>query len=125
MTGPGGDSFNFQAIYTLTGGQSFSFEGLTIDSLVAASFDVIFNQSSSASIRGSADYSSDAASGSAFPSGADPPSDPGQWVRLQAIPPEPVPTLTEWGIFSLIVLLAGAAFLHSRSAKVWCDRPHK
>jgi hypothetical protein len=28
--------------------------------------------------------------------------------------PEPVPTLTEWGIFFLIVLLAGAAFFHVR-----------
>lgn len=27
---------------------------------------------------------------------------------------EPVPTLTEWGIFSLILLLAGAAFIHIR-----------
>jgi hypothetical protein len=28
--------------------------------------------------------------------------------------PEPVPTLTEWGIFFLILLLAGAAFFHVR-----------
>lgn len=32
--------------------------------------------------------------------------------------PEPVPTLTEWGIFSLILLLAGAAFLHIRKLQL-------
>lgn len=32
--------------------------------------------------------------------------------------PEPVPTLTEWGIFFLIVLLAGAAFLHVRKLQL-------
>lgn len=86
LTGPGApDSnavFDFRVIFSLVGGQSYSFESLSLTTTVPASYTGVFDNVAASSTR----LSGSVSNADSF----DPiPADPGQWVSLASSVPEP------------------------------------
>lgn len=94
LTGPGGDAFQFSAGFLLTPGQSFSFDGLSIETVIPAAFATDFNTASTEfSLIGSLSIFGGS------------PADPGQWVHLGQAASNGVPAPAGW------LLLAGGGLV--------------